>query len=51
MTVVAASGDIGAAAYQCDLYAALTGTPPASPTKGVLLLASDPLVLSAGGTA
>ena len=51
MTVVAASGDIGAAAYQCDLYAALTGTPPASPTKGVLLVASDPLVLSAGGTA
>jgi subtilase family serine protease len=51
MTVVAASGDIGAAAYQCDLYAALTGTPPASPAKGVLLLASDPLVLSAGGTA
>ena len=51
MTVVAASGDIGAAAYQCDLYAALTGTPPASPTRGVLLLASDPNVLSAGGTA
>jgi len=51
LTVVAASGDLGAAAYQCDLYAALTGTPPASPTKGVLLLASDPLVLSAGGTA
>ena len=51
LTVVAASGDIGAAAYQCDLYAALTGTPPASPAKGVLLLASDPLVLSAGGTA
>jgi subtilase family serine protease len=51
LTVVAASGDIGAAAYQCDLYAALTGTPPASPGKGVLLLASDPFVLSAGGTA
>jgi subtilase family serine protease len=50
MTVVAASGDIGAAAYQCDLYSALTGTPPAAPVKGVLLLASDPLVLSAGGT-
>jgi len=49
-TVVAASGDIGAAAYQCDLYAALTGTPPAAPTKGVLLLASDPYVLAAGGT-
>ena len=50
MTVVAASGDIGAAAYQCDLYAALTGTAPVAPVKGVLLLASDPLVLSAGGT-
>jgi subtilase family serine protease len=50
MTVVTASGDIGAAAYQCDLYSALTGTAPASPVKGVLLLASDPLVLSAGGT-
>ena len=50
MTVVAASGDIGAAAYQCDLYSALTGTAPAAPVKGVLLLASDPLVLGAGGT-
>ena len=50
MTVVAASGDIGAAAYQCDLYAALTGTPPVAPAKGVLMVASDPLVLSAGGT-
>jgi subtilase family serine protease len=50
MTVVAASGDIGAAAYQCDLYSALTGTPPADPGKGVLMLASDPFVLSAGGT-
>jgi subtilase family serine protease len=49
-TVVAASGDIGAAAYQCDLYSALTGTAPVTPVKGVLLLASDPLVLSAGGT-
>jgi subtilase family serine protease len=51
MTVVAASGDIGAAAYQCDLYSALTGTPPVNPAKGVLMLASDPFVLSAGGTA
>jgi kumamolisin len=51
MTIVAAAGDIGAAAYQCDLYAALTGTPPVNPAKGVLLLASDPFVLSAGGTA
>ncbi len=51
LTVVTASGDIGAAAYQCDLYSALTGTPPVNPAKGVLLLASDPFVLSAGGTA
>jgi subtilase family serine protease len=51
MTVVTASGDVGAAAYQCDLYSALTGTAPVAPAKGVLLLASDPLVLSAGGTA
>lgn len=50
MTVVAASGDVGAAAYQCDLYSALTGTAPTAPAKGVLLLASDPLVLSSGGT-
>lgn len=50
MTVVAASGDIGAAAYQCDLYSALTGTVPASPVRGVLMLASDPFVLGAGGT-
>jgi subtilase family serine protease len=34
-TVVAASGDMGAAAYQCDVYSALTGTPPAAPVKGV----------------
>jgi subtilase family serine protease len=51
LTVVAASGDIGAAAYQCDLYSALTGTPPVNPARGVPLLASDPFVLSAGGTA
>jgi len=50
MTVVAASGDIGAAAYQCDVYSALTGTVPVTPVKGVSLLASDPLVLGAGGT-
>jgi len=51
MTVIAASGDIGAAAYQCNLYQALTGTPPAHPARGVLMLSSDPYVLSAGGTA
>jgi subtilase family serine protease len=50
MTVVAASGDIGAAAYQCDVYSALTGTAPVAPVKGVSLLASDPLVLGVGGT-
>ena len=50
MTVVAASGDIGAAAYQCDVYSALTGTAPVAPVKGVSLLASDPLVFSTGGT-
>jgi subtilase family serine protease len=49
-TVVAASGDLGAAAYQCDVYSALTGTPSANPVKGVNLLASDPLVLGVGGT-
>ena len=49
-TVVAASGDMGAAAYTCDVYSALTGTPPANPIKGVNLLASDPLILGAGGT-
>jgi subtilase family serine protease len=50
MTVVAASGDLGAAAYQCDVYSALTGTAPVAPVKGVSLLASDPLVLGVGGT-
>ena len=50
MTVVAASGDMGAAAYQCDVHSALTGTVPVAPVKGVSLLASDPLVLGAGGT-
>jgi subtilase family serine protease len=50
LTVVAASGDIGSAAYQCDLYSALTGSAPGAPVKGVSLLASDPLVLAAGGT-
>jgi len=50
MTVVAASGDMGAAAYQCDVYSALTGTVPVAPVKGVSLLASDPLVLGVGGT-
>jgi subtilase family serine protease len=50
VTVVAASGDIGAVAEPCDVYAALAGAGSFSPVKGVTLLASDPLVLGAGGT-
>jgi subtilase family serine protease len=50
VTVVAASGDIGAVAEPCDVYAALTGTGTFTPVREVNLLASDPLVLGAGGT-
>jgi subtilase family serine protease len=50
VTVVAASGDIGAVAEPCDVYGALTGVGPFTPVKEVNLLASDPLVLGAGGT-
>jgi subtilase family serine protease len=50
VTVVAASGDVGAVAEPCDVYAALAGTGPFTPVKEVNLLASDPLVLGAGGT-
>ena len=50
VTVVAASGDIGAAAEPCDVYAALAGVGTFTPVKEVTLLASDPLVLGAGGT-
>jgi subtilase family serine protease len=50
VTVVAASGDIGAVAEPCDVYAALTGSGTFTPVKEVNLLASDPLVLGAGGT-
>jgi subtilase family serine protease len=50
VTVVAASGDIGAVAEPCDVYGALTGTSTFTPVKEVNLLASDPLVLGAGGT-
>jgi subtilase family serine protease len=50
VTVVAASGDIGAVAEPCDVYAALAGTASFTPVKEVNLLASDPLVLGAGGT-
>ena len=50
VTVVAASGDIGSVAEPCDVYAALAGTSAFTPVKEVNLLASDPLVLGAGGT-
>jgi subtilase family serine protease len=50
VTVVAASGDVGAVAEPCDVYGALTGTGTFTPVKEVNLLASDPLVLGAGGT-
>jgi subtilase family serine protease len=50
VTVVAASGDIGAVAEPCDVYGALTGAATFTPVKEVNLLASDPLVLGAGGT-
>lgn len=49
LTVVAASGDIGAVAEPCDVYRALTGSGTFTPVKEVNLLASDPLVLGAGG--
>jgi subtilase family serine protease len=50
VTIVAATGDIGVVAEPCDVYGALTGTGTFTPVKGVTLLASDPLVLGAGGT-
>ncbi len=50
VTVVAASGDIGAVAEPCDVYGALAGGGTFTPVKEVNLLASDPLVLAAGGT-
>jgi subtilase family serine protease len=50
VTVVAASGDIGAVAEPCDVYGALAGGARFTPVKEVNLLASDPLVLGAGGT-
>jgi subtilase family serine protease len=46
VTVVAASGDTGAAEEPCSLNPG----PGFTPVKGVTLLASDPLVLGAGGT-
>jgi subtilase family serine protease len=52
VTVVAASGDAGAAGEPCALIDALSGGISRSfiPTKEVSLVNSDPLVLSAGGT-
>jgi subtilase family serine protease len=51
VTVVAATGDVGAAGEPCALITALGGPGPSyTPTKEVVLVASDPLVLSAGGT-
>jgi subtilase family serine protease len=50
VTVVAATGDIGAAGEPCEIYDALTGSGTFTPVKEVTLLSSDPLVLGAGGT-
>ena len=52
VTVVAATGDAGAAGEPCALIDALSGGISRSfiPRKEVSLVASDPLVLSAGGT-
>ena len=52
VTVVAASGDAGAAGEPCALIDALSGGISSSftPRKEVGLVTSDPLVLSAGGT-
>jgi subtilase family serine protease len=53
VTVVAATGDSGAAGEPCALIDALSGgiSRNFTPRKEPILLASDPLVLSAGGTA
>jgi subtilase family serine protease len=51
VTVVAATGDTGAAGEPCALIDALGGSLSGfTPRKEVILVASDPLVLSAGGT-
>ena len=52
VTVVAATGDSGAAGEPCALIDALSGGINSSfiPRREVSLVASDPLVLSAGGT-
>lgn len=49
VTVVAASGDIGAVGEPCRVIKGLTGG-PFPPVKEVNLPASDPLVLAAGGS-
>jgi subtilase family serine protease len=49
VTVVAASGDVGAVGEPCHLVSGLTGG-PFPPVKEVNLPAADPLVLGAGGT-
>jgi subtilase family serine protease len=49
VTVVAASGDIGAAGEPCQVVKGLTGG-SFTPVKEVNLPASDPLVLAVGGT-
>ena len=51
VTVVAATGDVGTAGEPCALITALGGNGPSyTPKKEVILVASDPLVLGAGGT-
>jgi hypothetical protein len=52
VTVVAATGDSGAAGEPCALIDALSAGIPSNfvPRKEPILVASDPLVLSAGGT-
>jgi subtilase family serine protease len=51
VTVVAATGDVGAAGEPCALWDALGGSMRGFiPRREVILVASDPLVLSAGGT-
>jgi subtilase family serine protease len=52
VTVVAATGDAGAAGEPCALIDALSGRISTSftPRREVILVASDPLVLSVGGT-
>jgi subtilase family serine protease len=52
VTVVAATGDLGAAGEPCALIDALSGGMSSrfTPQKEVVLVASSPLVLSVGGT-